>query len=78
MAKDAFGTNVNRPNAGGFKPPPPGYQKNDTGKPGGTPTGSVPNLNPGSWVGKHVAPIAGTGKTISSQKPFMAGPNANC
>ena len=56
MAKDAFGTNVNRPHAGGMKPPPEGYMKGDTGKPGGAPTGATPMLG-GRMVGGAPGPI---------------------
>ncbi|MDE2472043.1 MAG: hypothetical protein KGL35_25765 [Bradyrhizobium sp.] len=65
MAKDSFGTNVNRPGGNGsMKPPPPGYQMNDTGKPGGAPTGSTPMLG-GRQTGYAPKPVGGKKGTMA-------------
>jgi hypothetical protein len=66
MAKSSFGNvNLNRPGGGGgIKPPPPGYQKGDTGKPGGAPTGSTPGLG-GRETGFRVNPVGGKHGTMT-------------
>jgi hypothetical protein len=60
----------NPPNQGTFKAPPSGFQLDSSAQPGGAPTGSAPK-NPGEkYKGIKVAPIGGSGQTISKPKPF--------
>lgn len=70
MAK--FGDGMSVPNQGGMASAPTSKPKPDSGKPGGTPTGSTPGLG-GRKEGMRPKPVGGSGKTVSSPKPFKGG-----